>query len=409
MWFTLIGSLLLAASPEFRATTLSGDAMVGRLQAVQGEQVLLETAKGVETVDSRQLQAIERTEDAVSELPANVIVVRLVDGSQFYARQFTAARGTARMELANSGTTGGGKVELATRLIRWVRLRSTMGLDESWNELLQREAQGDVVIFRKNAKGADERPVAVLDRVEGIVKDVTAEQVKFELDGDAVDMRRENLEGLIYFQPQTREFPSAFCRLVDGFGGSWNVKSMTIKGDAMTINSVDGVAAELPLTSIRRLDFSVANTQFLDELTPDSLEWQPYIESRIASANLNRFNGPEGQAFDGGKRLVLGGRSYERGLSFRSRTSVVYRLPKDGRRFLASVGIDDRAGDTGNVRLVISGDNRTLFDETVDGGQTPVELSLDVAGIRRLTILVDYGEGLDIGDFLNLCNARITK
>jgi len=131
--------------------------------------------------------------------------------------------------------------------------------------------------------------------------------------------------------------------------------------------------------------------------------------SRIASANLNRFNGPEGQAFDGGKRLVLGGRSYERGLSFRSRTSVVYRLPKDGRRFLASVGIDDRAGDTGNVRLVISGDNRTLFDETVDGGQTPVELSLDVAGIRRLTILVDYGEGLDIGDFLNLCNARITK
>jgi hypothetical protein len=31
-------------------------------------------------------------------------------------------------------------------------------------------------------------------------------------------------------------------------------------------------------------------------------------------------------------------------------------------------------------------------------------------GVRRLTILVDFGEdGSDLGDHLNLCNARLTK
>lgn len=404
MWVTLVGAVLLAASPEFRATTLSGKVVLGRIAVVQGEQITLTTASGMESLDARQLQAMERTEDAAEDPPATAIMVRLVDGSQIYAQQFSAARGTAKLELV-----GGGNVELATRLIRWVRLRKTTALDESWGELLEREAQGDVVIFRKNAKGGDERPVAVLDRVEGIVKDVTADQVKFELDGDAVDMRRENLEGLVYFQPQAREFPAAMCRLNDRHGATWNVKSMAVQGDSMRINSVGGVSAEVPLAMIRRLDFSVANTQFLDELTPDSMEWQPYFESKIAASNLNRFSGPDGPAFDGAKRLLLGGRSYEHGPAFRSRTTVVYRLPKDGRRLLATVGIDDRAGDSGNVRLVISADNRTLFEETIDGGQEPVELSLDVTGVRRLTILVDYGEGLDIGDFLNLCNARITK
>jgi len=37
------------------------------------------------------------------------------------------------------------------------------------------------------------------------------------------------------------------------------------------------------------------------------------------------------------------------------------------------------------------------------------QFELDVAGVNRLKIVVDYGQNLDTGDWLNLCNARIVK
>jgi hypothetical protein len=50
-----------------------------------------------------------------------------------------------------------------------------------------------------------------------------------------------------------------------------------------------------------------------------------------------------------------------------------------------------------------------LFDEAIRGADEPRQLDISLAGVRRLQILVDYGEDLDVGDHLNLCEARIVK
>jgi hypothetical protein len=60
---------------------------------------------------------------------------------------------------------------------------------------------------------------------------------------------------------------------------------------------------------------------------------------------------------------------------------------------------------------VIIGDNKQLYRKEIAGQQsdelTPIEFSID--GVRRLRIIVDYGDNLDIGDQLILGNARIIK
>jgi len=48
-------------------------------------------------------------------------------------------------------------------------------------------------------------------------------------------------------------------------------------------------------------------------------------------------------------------------------------------------------------------------DFSADERRKPVSLSLDVSGVRRLTIQVEAAEGQDIGDQLDLCEARFTK
>jgi hypothetical protein len=66
-------------------------------------------------------------------------------------------------------------------------------------------------------------------------------------------------------------------------------------------------------------------------------------------------------------------------------------------------------GDRGHVRLIVRGDGRILFDAALSGRDPPQPLQINIEGVRRLTILVDYGEDLDVADHLDLANARISK
>ena len=108
--------------------------------------------------------------------------------------------------------------------------------------------------------------------------------------------------------------------------------------------------------------------------------------------------------------MMLDGQSYDRGLSLHSRTLIAYRLTEDYQHLLATVGIEDRFRSSGNVRLVISGEKGILFEKAITGRDGPLELDVNVQGVRRLQILVDFGaDQSDVGDHLNLCNARLTK
>ena len=80
-------------------------------------------------------------------------------------------------------------------------------------------------------------------------------------------------------------------------------------------------------------------------------------------------------------------------LALYSRTEMTYRLPAGAKKFKATAGIDDSVRDVGGVRLEISADGKKLFDKPISGSDGPVDIDLDVAGAKRLSILVDYGDG----------------
>ncbi len=61
------------------------------------------------------------------------------------------------------------------------------------------------------------------------------------------------------------------------------------------------------------------------------------------------------------------------------------------------------------MHLIILGDDRALFEGTVTGKDAPRALDLDISGVNRLKIVVDFGDDMDVGDCLDLCEARILK
>ena len=106
---------------------------------------------------------------------------------------------------------------------------------------------------------------------------------------------------------------------------------------------------------------------------------------------------------------MLANQEFARGLAIHSRTEINYRLTDDYRTFQALVGIDPAMGENGHVELVILADGKQLYRQAISGKDDARSIELDLTGVKRLTILVDFGEQLDIGDHLLLCNARLTK
>ncbi len=107
--------------------------------------------------------------------------------------------------------------------------------------------------------------------------------------------------------------------------------------------------------------------------------------------------------------LKLDGKAYAKGLSLHSRTDVGFRLPGRFRRFKALVGIDDAVRPGGDVQVEIRGDG-SCCGKAGFAVPTPAKaLDLDIAGVKRIDILVDFGADLDVADVLDLCEARMTK
>jgi hypothetical protein len=62
------------------------------------------------------------------------------------------------------------------------------------------------------------------------------------------------------------------------------------------------------------------------------------------------------------------------------------------------------------VRLLIRDDQgRELLQTVIAGNEPPRPIELDISGVRRLVIVVDFGDRLSSGDCLLLCNARLSK
>ena len=54
-------------------------------------------------------------------------------------------------------------------------------------------------------------------------------------------------------------------------------------------------------------------------------------------------------------------------------------------------------------------DGGPLFESELKGGEAPRELDLDVTDVKLLTLFVDFGKELDIGDRVAFGDAKLIK
>ncbi|HVW37925.1 MAG TPA: NPCBM/NEW2 domain-containing protein [Pirellulales bacterium] len=388
--------LLVAAAPEpkFQLRTTSGETFAGALVEFSAKEIVLETATGRQAAATDSLLALAPETPPAPPAENPSAWIELVDGSMLMASSYEVSEGQAKFK-----TLTGEQATLPTRSIANVRFNSqTPELAAQWAEILAGKHAGDVIVIRKKE---------ALDYQSGVAGDTSAEKVQFTLDGETLSVKRSRVEGLIYFHPAGRELAESVCRLTDASGARFEVQSAQLADGALELTTPAGMKARIALAEIASIDGKI---QYLSDLAPESFDWNPYFGDASASESLKEFHRPRFNTFLDGGPLRLGKQEYAKGIAMYSGVEITYRLPPGRyRRLKAMAGIDDRVRPEGAVRLAILGDDKPLFEGAVTGRDDPLPLDLDLSGVNRLKIVVDFGAGQEVQDLFDLCDARILK
>lgn len=398
MGVSLVLAILWGAGPAVEVHPLSGEAVRGDLISLEPQQVVVATAAGRVTVELSRVSGLA-VKPAASRRPAlkPAVWVELADGSHIAAGNVVLRSGKV------SVTAGPGAVmlEVPASLVRWIRFQpETETLAAPWQKLVQSDYRADLLITRKGD---------VLDFYQGMVQGISDEVVDFVLDGERIAAKRAKVYGLVFHHPAGQKLADPLGLVIEWGGSRWPVSSISVQGDTFRWTTLGGVSISRPASVIERVDFSAGKIVYLSDLRPESAQWTPYIGLAAEPSGRAVLFGPRADRSLSGGPLEMGGKVYPKGLAIHSRTELVYRLAEPFTRFSAVAGIDDRVRPRGHVRLVIRGDEKVLFDAPISGTDPPRPLDLDIRGVRRLSILVDFGEELDLADHLDLCHARLVK
>jgi hypothetical protein len=191
--------------------------------------------------------------------------------------------------------------------------------------------------------------------------------------------------------------------LIEGRPGSDGRLSLTsASADETTLRgtTVFGARLSVPLKRVAALDVHRGCCVYLSDLKESKYLFTPFLDARwpfAADGNVAEHD------------LLLNGSTYDKGIGLHSRSQLSYRLDGAYRRFEALVGLDDKDGRSGDARIRVLADGVARLDRALTRRDGAVPIAVKVAGVRELTLEVDFGGGGDVQDVVDWADARLIK
>src|SRR5262249_43111537 len=164
--------------------------------------------------------------------------------------------------------------------------------------------------------------------------------------------------------------------------------------------TVFGARLRVSLREVAALDLYQGRAVYLSDLKPSKYAYRPYLDAtwpHTLDGNVAEHD------------LRLGGSTYDKGVGLHSHSRLSYRLSGAYRRFEALVGLDERDGRAGRVRIRVLADGEALVDRERTLRDGPLPISISVEGVRELTLEVDFGRDADVQDVVDWVDARLVK
>jgi len=389
--------LALSALPQADVSLIDGGAHQGVLSAWAGDHV--ELAVGDETVSVPTAAILEmQFPDAARVDPLTPLrssEVRLTDGSLIYCKNVSVMQRTAHIE-----SVAAGQFELPLKQVRSLRLAE---IDEKvrdrWLELIARDTRGELLVVRNGD---------ALDFVPAVVGDIKADAIQVLVNDRDVELPRQRVFGIVF--PNAAASPvNSTCQLSLDSGDEIQLAGVSLDGESLEAQLAGGAAVTIPVARVRAAGFGRDRMRYLTSLQ-ETAAYEPVgvITSEVTQQVRKNQNSLGGT-------LKVGRTNYARGLWIHSGTTLRYRLNREYRELRAVMGLDRSAEKCAafqpSVHVVITGDTDVLVDAVVAWNDDPVDLVLDVDGVRDLTIRVTPAREMTLGacEHLVLADPRVIK
>ncbi|MCH7807735.1 MAG: NPCBM/NEW2 domain-containing protein [Planctomycetes bacterium] len=161
------------------------------------------------------------------------------------------------------------------------------------------------------------------------------------------------------------------------------------------------LVVEFQLARIARIDLISDRLIYLSDLIPVS-QRSDGILHRPWPVRMDRSVSA--------KVLSMDGRTFDKGIGCHAFTELAYDLGRAYEAFAVTIGIDDAVRPRGSVVFRILGDGEVLFDSgPITGRDEPRDIIVDITGVDRLTLIVDYADDLDLSDHADWGGGRLIK
>jgi hypothetical protein len=193
-----------------------------------------------------------------------------------------------------------------------------------------------------------------------------------------------------------------YTRLILANGGRLGIVSAIADSQTLSGKTLFGVEVKLRLEQIVSMDVRQGKAVYLSDLKPKSYEHTPYLGVRWPY---------EMDRSVAGNSIRLAGNAFDKGIGMHSESRLSFNLGGQYRRFEALVGLDDRTGQGGRVkiRVVIDGKDRDVGDPAITSAIGARPVRVDVSGGKDLTLVVEFGSNGDVCDHVDWADARLVK
>ncbi len=396
----------LARGPEALSTVIpvSGARFVGRLVAVSDAGQLTfntgtaETGTANSGTGQRNLAMADlvcwgRLVDAVpvaeSTEPTRGAQVWLAGGGLLVAEKVRTLGESLVVD-----TEEFAKQSIPLERVAAIMLRPPLDLqqrDRLMNRLLDSEQRVDRV------------PLENGDELTGTILSLSDAGVELESQGQKQLVPFDRVAALAFDASLAERRKPGANRILAGFrdGSRLIISHLLLADNMMKLTLEDGATWDAPAEALVCLMPLDGKWTFLSDLKPEAYRHLPFLNLTWTFRN---------DANATGTQLRAGGAPYAKGLGMHSAARLTYRLSRPYRTFEADIAIDEVAGDRGSAVFAVYADDKLAFKSNViRGGAAPLPVKVDIAGAKRVSLIVEYADRGDELDRANWLYARVAE
>jgi hypothetical protein len=236
--------------------------------------------------------------------------------------------------------------------------------------------------------------------VKGLAQGVTGGSLQFRYGDEDRKIALTKIVGLL-LRSNSPAPMSGFHQCIHTDNGDQFSGSLTgLDRDSLTLTSPAG-PLKISLPSVTTIDFVNGRMTSLCDLKPAKVEQTAFF-GRVIPYRIDH-------SLTGGP-LVLSDGPCARGIAVHSRCVLSYELAGDVDRFKTRLGFQQPDGLHGRVEARVLGDGKVLYENPdARGDQPPIDIDVPLAGVKMLTLEIDFGKDQDVGDRVVWGNPRLIR